>query len=432
MSQHEYEDLCEETIRLVLLSGRPPAELRRIVGGIYRFQDLFDTSDTVGRLHAELQQIGYFDDPVEPATLLETVALAMTEAQARGDRMLGHDWLAVLAEAVSSFVLDGAFPETFEALRAAPEIAVIRAAGRALDLQHDRRAKSRFRLKKWNRYAEGSDIFRPESVERKHKLRLIADLGSDDTSIESGYQADRRKAASFGDSPVMRLAEIVPDYGPFALVGRETRTGFWRNEIFVFEIGERPTDPEAARRYLIADYDASGQELSGQIGMQSGLLLGWQGGSFGASLADMHFKTTVCFPKAYRFDKPEKALRRTLDAFFADYANASATVEFFGKPLRKLLERHDVEGLLKRQTKLRQDHAFFTNDFDVFFAYACLAWEKGQAPEALIQRILERLPAVHEDYPLKRFWREGAKALETGPWFPPLTEGIRYRDLTKG
>ena len=127
MSQHDIEDLVEDSIRSVLASDHDNAAKRRLAARLYRFQYLFDTSDTYGRLKPQLEAIGFVEDQADepPLPLLDAVAAVIASDD---DRTLVHDWVGLLARSIDDGDARDEVPAAFSELAQDASALAIRAA----------------------------------------------------------------------------------------------------------------------------------------------------------------------------------------------------------------------------------------------------------------------------------------------------------------
>ena len=169
MSQHDIEDLVEDSIRSVLASDHDNAAKRRLAARLYRFQYLFDTSDTYGRLKPQLEAIGFVEDQADepPLPLLDAVAAVIASDDRR---TLVHDWVGLLARSIDDGDARDEVPAAFSELAQDASALAIRAAAVRHGVGSMRWGKGlRVRPIPWATYAR--DYRKPEPAQFSKKLR---------------------------------------------------------------------------------------------------------------------------------------------------------------------------------------------------------------------------------------------------------------------
>lgn len=442
MSMHEIEDLVEDTVRLVLASERPAQEKRRLISNLYRFQAWFDTGETTGRLQEALQALGYFEqESYDTIPVFSLAATIMRDASERGDRQLVHHWLAAVTQALADLDIGDERPQTFEDMLAAGDAAVIRQAARDHRVLRYSGRDAYMRLTPWRYHKDTLPELDAAGIERKYQIRYLADLDTDEEKIRADCEKARRTLADIENGPLSRIPDLVGEMAGHAFLATE-RQRHYRH--FVFAVGAPPADPEGASFYLIITHDPSMSFIRAQLAVQHGLLCRWQERGFGPRLEDMHFYANIAgyFPEQaflqdrdldsmggwqYKIGQSEGLLKKRLASLFRHWPHAEPFFDFHRKPLRALLQGNDLDVLEKQRRELRMAGGFFVNDIELMFAYACLDWERGRKPSALLDRIRGRLDAVSDAYHLKKYWVEGVGKLATQPWFPPLDDTFAYQ-----
>lgn len=431
MSDHRIEDLVEDSVRLALSSDRTAAGKRALIADLYRFQALFDTSDTLGRLASELAAIDYdADDPGSDRPLLSVIAEIMALADQADERQLVRDWLAVTATEIDELTLiDETLPEDFAAFQASADAIAVREIAARRAAQGWRGLSSYITLPSWPGLSREYQRFDPETIERRSMLRFLLDHRADADQIAADYAKDKARLSRPDASALAQLPALVEARGDFRLVGHAVKDG---KQTFAFETGEPPADPDAARIHLVIEHDRGLGVLYPSFGVRSGLLERWRGEGFAPDDAGMHFSESVIgFAPAdrlqadkaldgmgwkWRKEQSAKLLAQRLDAILAYWPHATALRRFYAEPLARRIDKEGFEGLASKRIDRVNKFGFFANEVDMLFACACRAWDRGETPTAEIAAIRQQLshirPEVREDRVacLER--------LQTGPAFP--------------
>lgn len=444
MSMHEIEDLVEDSIRLVLASDRPRDEKLATIRDLYDVQGWFDTGDTIGRLADELSAIGYVDGrPENPVTLLRLAARMLEEGDAAGLVEISQGWLALALRAITDLELTDHLPATFEGMLAdgdGPRMREIALEGGL----HSRWRKDFFmRVPTWSRNKTLFAPLDPERLERRFILRYLSDAKADEAAIRAAYEDEKAKIEGLAALPLFTVPERVPRLAPLIHLGSETDGQYRR---FIFADSTEPPARDRSRLLVLIEHSNDLNLMTIVVYVQSGLLLAWQDNNGADSIANTHFRLNAAMlvPEGelaadkdynpfggwpFKLNQSSKALEKILSAIFSHWKNVERVRKFHTTPLEKILAETSVEALEKKRRDLRGEYGFFLNDIEMLFAFACLEWERGNRPDALIARIEAELPFVSDLYPLKPAWLEGLGRLRDGPWFPPTTEKFPYRRL---
>lgn len=431
MSDHRIEDLVEDSVRLALSTDRTAGEKRVLIADLYRFQALFDTSDTLGRLADELAAIGYDDDASGSGRpLLSIVAEIMTLADQADDRQLVRDWLAVTATEIDELTLiDETLPEDFAAFHArADAIAIRQIAGRRA-AQGWRGLNSYITLPSWSGLAREYQRFDPETIERRAMLRFLLDHRADADAIAADHAKDKQRLSSPDTSALNQLPEMVAARGDFRLVGHTSKDG---KQTFAFEAGAPPAEPDAARFHLVIEHDRGLGVLYPSFGVRSGLLERWRGEGFAPDDASMHFSQSVIgfappdlleaddglngMGWKWRREQSAKLLARRLDAILAYWPHAAAVQRFYATSLAERIDKEGFATLAKKRIERINQFGFFANEVDMLFACACRAWDRGARPAEEIAAIRQQLSHILPDVRGDR--AACLERLEAGPAFP--------------
>ncbi len=456
MSQHDIEDLVEDSIRSVLASDRDDASKRRLVARLYRFQHLFDTSDTFGRLKAELEAIGYVEGQVDepPLPLLDAVAAVISN----DDRWLVHDWVALLARSIDDGNARDEVPAAFADIAQDASAQAIRAAALRHGVGTMRWGKGqRVRRIAWSTYAKGYRSPEPAQVDQKHSVRFFSDFEPADTAeLLADYASERQtsearaKAAeealqqqrdALAQSPLQRVPALVEQRSALTYLGLDRRGEIGERFRFVFRIGDANGDADGTCYHLLIAHEPGlGHVLMPFIGVQSGTLLRWQNRPPGPGAEDMHF---ICelgqlVPQArqdedrqlvkgrigwrYKVTESEAILARRLDALLAFLPDLlQGAQRFYGTPLGEQLDASTPGQMLEARGQNALERGFFVNRVEILFAFACRAWERGERPSPkMLAHIGALIEATHDDHPLKKPWQDALARLDSGPAFPPL------------
>lgn len=440
MSDHRIEDLVEDSIRLTLRSRLSDAEKRQLVRDLYVFQNLFDTSKTIGRVKPELDAIGY--DPEMPAgdqPFLATIAAVVALADAASDRQLMHHWLGVLASEINELTLiDGRLPEDFPAFRQRAEAIAIRAAAIRHDVRNWRDRRGYVPLPSWTTIARDYERSDPETIDRRSMLRFLLDHRADPDGIAADYEKDKARAARIAKSVLPELPAMVAARGDFRLVTHSVAS---KDNIFVFQIGEKPPDADGARFYLLVEHHRSNDVLYPRFGVRSGLIERWQGRGFAADDVTMHFRISLSFfaPQAeleadlqfnglgwpWRLNQSAKLLSQRLDSIVRHWSHAERLMAFYAKPLAQRIDEEGFETMARERSTRKEQFGYFTNEVDMLFACACRAWDRGERPSTEIAAIRDWLAHIH---PSGRADRGACLArLDAGPAFPAVVETLALR-----
>ncbi|WP_442679250.1 hypothetical protein ACSBM8_17395 [Sphingomonas sp. ASY06-1R] len=430
MSEHAIEDLVENSIRLLLASDSARDAKLRLTHDLYRVQALFDTSDTTGRLRAELAAIGY--DPDAPASdcgVLSIVAEIMALADAADDRQRVRDWLAVLAAAIDEAMLDDTLPQDFATFRQQPEAIAIREIAGRHQARGWRGLDASIRLPSWSSIAQDYDRFAVHGMDRRSMVRFLLDHRVDAARIAADFDKDRQRVARTADTPLECLPEIVARYGAFRCVADATDGD---KRIFAFAVGDPSTDRDAARVHLVIEHNRDLNVLYPLFGVRSGLIERWQGHTPGFDDATMHFSESMIgfVPSAlleadkqlggtgwrWRLDQSGSLLEKRVAAIVGYWRHAAALERFYAKPLSERIDEEGFETMARTCIERANAYGFFINEVDMLFACACRSWDRGVKPTAEIVAIRDWLTHVQPD---KRADRVACLArLEDGPAFP--------------
>ncbi|MCW5706945.1 hypothetical protein [Shinella sp.] len=445
MSMHEIEDLVEESVRLVLASDRPRDDKLAEIGDLYAVQGWFDTGDTTGRLAEALRAIGYVDARSRRSVMLLRLAADMMEtADAAGRVEIAQGWLALALTAITDLDLTDQIPATFDAMLAEGDGPRMRSLALKGGL-HTRRRKDFFmRVPSWGSNKTLFAPLDPDRLERRFILRYLSDAKADEAAIRAAYAAEKAKIDGMAALPLFTVPERVPKLAPLVHLGMETERQYRR---FVFADSPQPPMRDGSRVFVVIEHSNELNMLALEVYVQSGLLLAWQeGGGDNDGIAATHFRMNVAMlvPERelgadkdynpfggwpFRLDQSAKVLDARLAAIFSHWKHVERVRKFHATPLDQLLTRSTPEAMEKKRRDLRGKYGFFLNDIELLFAYACLEWENGRRPEALIARIERELRFVVDLYPLKPAWEEGLRFLRDRPWFPPTTERFPYKRL---
>lgn len=444
MSMHEIENLVEESVRLVLASDRPRDDKLAGIGDLYAVQGWFDTGDTTGRLAEELRAIGYVDAvPPRTVALLRLAAEMMEAADAAGRIEIAQGWLALALTAITDLDLTDQIPATFDGMLAEGDGPRMRSLALKGGL-HSRWRKDFFmRVPSWGSNRTLFAPLDPDRLERRFILRYLSDAKADEAAIRAAYGAEKARIDGLAALHLFTVPERVPRLVPLVYLGLETERQYRR---FVFADSPEPPARDGSRVFVVVEHSHDLSMLTLEVHVQSGLLLAWQQGDAGNSIADTHFRLNVAMlipaneldaDKDYnplggwpfRLDQSAKALDAKLAAIFSHWKHVERVRKFHATPLDRFLAGSTPEAMEKRRRDLRGKYGFFLNDIELLFAYACLEWENGRRPDALIARIENELRFVVDLYPLKPVWQEGLRFLRDGPWFPPMTERFSYKRL---
>ena len=440
MSDHAVEDLVEDSIRAVLASDLAAPEQRLLIGQLYGFQNRFDTSDTFGRLAAELQALGYdgaADAPPGPA--LPLVARLMALAEARGDTLLAYQWLAMLQRGLDEGDLRGDLPPDYATLLRDDAALAIR--GIALRLQLDRQ-KSRhggLALLGWQTLRPFAPPADPAAAELYAMLRWFSDLKTTPEKIEAERQKLLGVVARGDDSPFLRLPELTDLLPPGLRLIRPT--GGRINLGFLFDL-DAPDGSDGGR--VLFHIEAVGDLglLSASFWVISGQLARWQGLDPAAAGMPVHFKYNFFLKQPddhiaqsrwihpmggwkYRLSQSEKALRCAVQDMFLYWDRAAPLRRHHRQALGKTVLSRGVDTVLAGAVRRGNHSGFFRTDIEVMFACACYAIEQGDDPGPAIAHIAARLETLHPRNPLLPVWRQGHAELAGGRiWFPPALSMI--------
>ncbi|MEU1519990.1 hypothetical protein ABZ490_49110 [Streptomyces sp. NPDC005811] len=110
MSDHEVEDLVEQSVR-VLDAWYPPDErrVRDWIGSLYRYQERFDCSLTYGRVEDVLLRRGFAPEQSgqDGAPLVDALRAVAVAARETGDRELIAEWYDLEPELCALYDLGG-------------------------------------------------------------------------------------------------------------------------------------------------------------------------------------------------------------------------------------------------------------------------------------------------------------------------------------
>lgn len=431
MSDHRVEDLVEETLVALLASGRSDAEKRLLARDLFRFQGLFDTSDTYGRVRRLLEGIGY--DPESAPSgrpVLEIVADALSMADAMDERSLVHDWLALLVDGIDGGTLiDDSLPEDFPAFQARPAAIALRALAVRHLCRGWRGVKGAIPLRSWSALAADYDRLRPDTRDRRSMLRFLLDRKTPEDRIVADYERDKAKGALPDGGALQQLPDMLSRFGDFALVAQQSDGN---ERIFAFEIGRAAADPDAARFHWLIRHDRDLQCLYPSFGVRVGMIERWQGRGFRPDEADMHFETSLiafapeerlqadkglgAFGWKWRLDQSAKLLEKRLETIVGYWPCAADIQAFYTRPLSRLIDEEGYDGMAKALLPRREAYGFFANEVDLLFACACRAWDCGEKPVREREAIADWLAHIRPDARGDRV--DCLKRLESGPAFP--------------
>ncbi|MCP3064749.1 hypothetical protein LXT21_38855 [Myxococcus sp. K38C18041901] len=443
MSQHDIEDLVEESAQAVLDSARDDAQKRKLIGALYAWQAQYDTGDTFGRLAEGLKTLGF--DPerdVQDLPLLQLADTMMTDAAGLGRRQLVHHWLSALTDAIDEDLVSlSELGGTFEAFIQREDAQRVR----RLSLEHDVHGfKSRGayrRLQRWADIRHHYQTLEARYVERKYILRWLMDLKLEPEKVVDAYHAEKAKLARLDASPIHALPTRVSKRGPFAFVSAHQDDA---KRFFTFAVGERPAQPDATRLYLELEHNQELNILVATLYAESGLLRRWKGLSTEDGRPDLQFRFNffllvpedqVQSDKAlhdyggwkYKLDQSQKLLEQRLDSLFSYWPLTRKWADFHAVPVAERLAQGDLATLEQQRKEHRDAYGWFVNDVELMFAYASAEWERGTTPTATLATLAARLPYVVDRYPMKGEWVEGLEKLREGPYYPPTPTRLPYR-----
>ncbi|MGI2035618.1 hypothetical protein ACRQ1B_24880 [Rhizobium panacihumi] len=438
MSDHRIEDLVEESVRLVLQGPMPDGDKRALIADLFAFQAMFDTSDTLGRVEAELATIDYRGEGNETGRpLLVIVAAIMGLADAAGNRQMVHHWLAVLVRTLRELELDeGMVPRSFIAFRQTPEAIAIREA--AIRQRASGFWDGYIELPRWSEMNRSYNKVDPKVGDRRSILRFLLDHKASVEAIVTGFEKEHEKAKKRA-AVLAQIPEMVSARGDFRYLGQQSH---WGDEIFIFEIGDPPADPDGLRFYLLMEHHEVARILYPRIGVRSGMIQRWQGRSFAADDRTMHFREslgTFIPPAKLKADdgftglgwnwglgQPAKLLAERLDTIMGHWASTRKFVDFYSKP--SLAARLDEEGfavMAKKRKQRRNALGYFANEVDMLFALACRRWDRGERPEEEIAAIHDWLLHIYPDVRADRV--ACLEKLKDGPAFPVEIEKLPFK-----
>ena len=444
MSEHAIEDLVEDSVRLLVRAPMEATARCALIGELYAFQDLYDTSDTRGRLANELASIGYDDkthDRVRPRPWPEIVADVVLIADGAGERQLVHHWLGAFAAGIDELTLiDDGLPEDFPAFRERPSVNALRDAAIRHDVHRWRGKTGYVRLPTYRSIADGYDKLDPQTVDRRTMLRLLLDHKNDPDRIEANYAKERKRIALMDTSALFDLPAMVEARGPFRFVGRSKDI---EDHVFVFEAGPEPDDPDASRILLVLSHMPGFNTIAMEKAVRSGLLARWQAKTFGGDDTAVHFEREVTYfvPHdqleaekhlntmgwRYRMDQSAKVLGQRLDAMLALWGYGRTMEEFYRTPLAERIDAEGFAGMAEQRLTRLERFGFFSDEVDMLFACACRSWDRGVPPEAEIAAIEEHLRHIRPGA-LGRSERIAMlERLRAGPAFPLELQRFPYR-----
>ncbi|WP_022704284.1 hypothetical protein [Pseudorhodobacter ferrugineus] len=448
MSQHEIEDLIEETARLILTTDQSRAEKCAWIGDLYALQSWFDTSETTGRLQAELQELGYFTAPPRPSpALLPLAAQVMQVAETASRPDLVYDWLALTVDALDSFGLGPDMPPTFDAMLAGGSGPQIRAVADRCDTLKKRPRAALMQLQTWAWLKNGYSALDAETLDLRLILRFFSDPKTTPETLLAAHAKEMAQIAALADLPLFTLPERVQARTDLVYLGMEHKRHYRR---FVFATTALAPAPTGYRLFFVIEHNANINFLSCEVRVQSGALLAWQGTTTPDQIAATHFRLNyihLIHDDALQADalydafggwnfkltQSAKVLDVRLDAILSHWACTEPMRRFHAVPLPEHLAKSTPDAMEKQRKTLRGSVGFFMNDIELLFAYACIDWEKGNRPDAMIAQIRAALDNVHSDYPAKPDWVTALAALEHGasyPQSPPMI--MPYRNLGDG
>lgn len=438
MSDHRIEDLVEDSIRLVLHSSMPDGEKRPLIADLFEFQAMFDTSDTLGRVEPELAAIGYRGEgDATGRPLLGMVAAIMGLADAAGNRQLTHHWLAALVRTIRELELDeNALPQRFVVFRQIADAIAIREA--AIHQKVGGYWDGYIELPTWSEINRSYNKVDPKVGDRRGILRFLLDHKTQVEAIVASFEKEQEKAKKRA-AVLAQIPELVSARGDFRYLGQQSH---WGDEIFIFEIGDPPADPEGPRFYLLMEHHEVAQILYPRIGVRSGMIQRWQGRSFAADDRTMHFRESLgtFIPPAalkaddsfsglgwgWRLGQSAKLLAERLDTIIGHWASTRKFVDFYSKP--SLATRLDDEGfsvMARKRKQRRNTLGYFANEVDMLFALACRRWDRGERPEEEIAAIHDWLLHIYPDARADRV--ACLEKLKDGPAFPVEIETLPFK-----
>ncbi len=435
MSDHAGEDLVEDSIRAVLASDLPAAEQRRLIGQLYGFQNLFDTSDTSGRLAQELQALGYAgagEATAGPA--LPLVARLMALAEAQGNIELAHDWLAMLQRGLDEGDLLGDLPPDYASLLHDDAANTIRRIALRQELARRKFGDRHLALRSWAALRPFVQPTDAAGIERVAMLRWFSDFKTDPEKIEAQRQKQIKAATRAADSPFQRLPDL-PDLLPpeLRLIRVIERYG---DPGFLFDL-DAPDQPDGGRVLFHIEAARGLGCLTGAFWVISGQIARWQGLDPEAAGMPVHFKYNFFLKQpeshiaesrwihpmggwTYQLSQPEKALRGAVQDMFLHWKLAAPLRRHHRQALGQKVLSGGLDKVLAGAVRLGNRYGFFRTDIEVMFACACHAMEQGEDAGPAIDRIAARLETIHARNPLLPVWRAGHQELVRGAiWFPP-------------
>ncbi|WP_182086446.1 hypothetical protein [Aureimonas sp. ME7] len=442
MSEHTIEDLVEDGIRLALASPLSPSAKRDLARELYAFQALYDTSDTRGRLAAELESIGYDEArPARPRPWLDLVADIARLADGAGDRQLVRGWLGALAAGIDEWTLiDADWPPDFPAFAESPSALAIRETATRCDV-FARQERSRYgKLPTYRALAQGYEALDPRTIDRRTMLRFLLDHKAEPARIRADYDKERARIAAMASSALFDLPALVEARGAFRLVGREKLDD---RHVFAFETGPVSADPDAFRMLLVLEHLQPFNTLHMFKAVRSPLLARWQGKHFTQGDADVHFRRGMLhfIPRErldaqkhldamgwrYRMDQSARVLGQRIDSMLALSGFGRRMDEFYAVPLGRRIDEEGFDAMAGERLQRLERFGFFADEVDILFACACRSWDRGTEPKAEIAGIEEHLAHIRPDAPGRGDRVAALRALRSGPAFAPALARFPYR-----
>ena len=438
MSQHDVEDLVEESVRAVLKGSADTQQQRDIIAQLYFVQSWFDTSDTFGRLRDELAAIK-FDYNEAPATvdILSLIPAFIAIVPEIDRQYLLNQWLAFLGENISEATLAGDWSSSFVDFSVDSRAITLRELAQSLEA-HKFKGRGAFKLRAWKNYVLSLGVSGNRDLHDHYIIRFILDLNTPLDRITAAYQKQQKKNDAVATGALTRLGEIVAERDGFTFINHEkVRT----SQKWLFEI-ESPIQPTSARFYFSIDHEMDLSILSAKILVSSNTLERWQNVRHESDF--YHFSHPyfhLLSRKAIDGDNAihhwggwkcngwdsEKLLRKRLDSMLSHWELIKPIFKFHSTPLEQRLDENNIAELEGQRKKLRDKYGFFVTDIALMFAYACRSWEQGEKPDALITQIREQLTHVHDQYDLKPAWNTALERLETGIAYPVGHAPFPYR-----
>ena len=438
MSQHDVEDLVEESVRAVLNGGADTQQQRDVIAQLYFVQSWFDTSDTFGRLRDELAAIKFDRNAIPAAADILTLIPEFIAIVPENDRQyLLNQWLAFLGKNISEATLAEDWSSSFADFSIDPRAIALRELAQSLEA-HKFKGRGAFKLRAWKNYVLSLRVSGERDLQDYYIIRFLLDLNTPLDRITAAYQKQRQKNDIIATGALTRLGEIVAERDGFTFISHEKVR---MSQKWLFEI-ESLVQPTNARFYFSIEHEMDLSILSAKILVSSNTLERWQNVNHESELYHFsHSYFQLLSRKVINEDNSihhwggwkcngwdsEKLLRKRLDSMLSHWQRTKPVFKFHSMPLEQRLDESNIVALESDRKKLRDKYGFFVTDIALMFAYACRSWEQGEKPDALIAQIREQLTHVHDQYDLKPAWNTALERLETGIAYPVGHAPFPYR-----